>query len=150
MNEQLVYERLIARLGRLQRESGTPFKIEQEPGERVVRISSERASVTAPIVIEVERDDLVSLTIGEAAHFELYGKSSDVDLTVEEVTDWVKAVLRGGLTETIFWRDDEVAKSELHIVVEGSDQKIRYHSGVSSLLPFRKPRRESRSYQAYS
>jgi len=121
----------------LQRERGTAFRIEQAPEERIVRILSNRSSkTTAPIVIEVERNDLVSLTIGEAAHLELYGKPTDLEV-IAEVIDWVRAVLRGDFTETIFWRDDKVAKSELCITAKGSERRsgitpefpVYYHSG---------------------
>jgi hypothetical protein len=148
VSERRIYEQLVQELRALQLESGTVFRIEQDPGGLIAGVlSNRRSSTTAPIVIEVERDDLVSLTIGEAAHLELYGKPADLKA---EVIDWVRAVLRGSFTETILWRDDKVARSELRIVVAGSEQKVRYYSGITSLLPLGRLRKEARRYEAYS
>jgi hypothetical protein len=149
MNEQQLYSRVLTRLELLQREGGTSFRLEETPQERVIRVSSERPSGGAPVVIEVERDDLLGLTIGEAAHFELYGKPGRDDLP-DEVAEWIEAVLRGGFKETIFWRNTEIAKSELRIAVKGSTQRIKYRSGMSSLLPIGRLRKEERNYEAYS
>ena len=148
MNEQQLYEELVMRLELLRRNRGSSLRLEEEPQERVIRISSKRSSGAARVVIEVEREDLLGVTIGEAAHFELYGKRGDIDLP-DEAIDWVEAVLRGGFTETIFWRKNEIAKSELRIAVKGSSQRITYHRGVSSLLPHGRLRKEERNYHAY-
>jgi hypothetical protein len=148
MSERRIYEQLVQELRALQLESGTVFRIEQDPGGLIAGVLSiRRSSTTAPIVIEVERDDLVSLTIGEAAHLELCGKPADLKA---DVIDWVRAVLRGSFTETILWRDDKVARSELRIVVAGSEQKVRYYSGITSLLQLGRLRKEARRYEAYS
>ena len=108
----------------------------------MILVVPDEDSRSAPVTIHLERDDLVSITIGEAAQVELYDKQGVMYL-MGEILAWITAVLDGDFVEVIHRRHGRVVGSRLNLVVDGVTQAVTYREG---LFPLVGTQREKRHY----
>jgi hypothetical protein len=101
----------------------------------------------ARVTVHVGDENEVELTLGEAAHFELWlprRKAPELLPLLERI---VGAVVEGRFEETVWFLGENAVRSEGRVQLEDRTERIHYRNLFPSLVPWKK--RSQRSYEAY-